>query len=130
MVYKRTARKHSKSASKSRRRRRRGGDDIETGPSDARLLEEGRSPSPPPTFPPPMTDKQRMAIHEQVSRTNPFNLDDAADAAEKGELPHGWQAGGRRRRRKTNKRKSSKRGKKHSNKTYKKKSLFDQLFGL
>jgi hypothetical protein len=128
MVYKRTARKHSKSASKSRRKR--GGDDIETGPSDARLLEEGRSPSPPPppppTFPLPMTEAQRMAIQrEQLSRTY-----DLADAAEKGELYHGWQAGGRRRRRKTNKRKSSKRGKKHSNKTYKKKSLFDQLFGL
>ncbi len=126
MVYKRTARKHSKSASKSRRRRG-GDDDIESGPSDSRLLEEGRSPSPPPTFPSPILPHERMPPTKQASKPKIF---DPADSAEKGELPHGWQAGGRRRRRKTNKRKSSKRGKKHSNKTYKKKSLFDQLFGL
>jgi|TARA_B110000285_G_scaffold9355_1_gene9468 hypothetical protein len=131
MVYnKKTQRKRSKSASKSRARR---GGDIEDGkPADnvAQLMKPpSRSVS--PTNVPQSTYDQTMKSRAQSSL-----LFDSADAAEKGEAGPNLVGGKRRKGRKGTRksaRKSARKGRRSTRrhkKSTKKKSLFGKLFGL
>ena len=124
MVYNRkTQRKRSKSASKSRSRR---GGDIEDGKpaSNVSTLMKPPNRTPPPTYVPPTYIQTAMKSHTEVP---PFDVHDAAEKGLAG--PH--LLGGRRRkgRRTARRGKRSKRVRRHK-KTTKKKSLFGQLFGL
>ena len=129
MVYnKKTQRKRSKSASKSRRRR---GGDIEDGnpaPNVAALMKPpNRSIS--PTNLPPTYDQAMKSRTPTKSTTTSF---DVYDAAEKGQAGPNL-VGGRGRRRKG--RRSARRGKRskktrRGKRSTKKKSLFGKLFGL
>ena len=129
MVYnKKTQRKRSKSASKSRRRSR--GGDIEDGkpaPNVAALMKPPNRSSSPTNAPPP-TYAQTMK-----SRTSTTKPVDPYDTAEKGQanlvgpnLVGGKRRKGRRSARKGKRSKKTRKGKRST----KKKSLFGKLFGL
>jgi hypothetical protein len=104
-----------KPASKSRKRRRRGGDDVVEKFID---LEKGIREDPP--------EYGRTVSVRQNTSYDPLVAAEEGIAAPFGEN----LVGGKRRRKNTRRRRGSKRVKKHSNKTYKKKSIFEQLFGL
>ena len=138
MVYnKKTQRKRSKSASKSRRRSR--GGDIEEGKRD---MEDGKpAPNvaalmkPPnrslsPTNAPPPTYAQTMKYRRPTTPTT--QSFDVYDAAEKGQAGPNLVGGKRRKGKRSKKTRKGKRSKKtrKGKKSTKKKSLFGKLFGL
>jgi hypothetical protein len=124
---KKTQRKRSKSASKSRARR---GGDIEDGKPAENVAELMKPPSrsSSPTNVPQSTYTQPM----KSRTTQSFNL---ADAAEKGLAGPNLVGGKRRKGRKSTRkgRKSTRKGRRSARrhkKSTKKKSLFGKLFGL
>ena len=143
MVYnKKTQRKRSKSASKSRRRSR--GGDIEDGkpaPHVAALMKPPNRSISPTNAPLPTYDQAMNSRRPTTSTTKPV---DPYDAAEKGQADFvgpNLVGGKRRKGKRSKKRRKGKRSKKtrkgkrskktrKGKKSTKKKSLFGKLFGL
>lgn len=127
MVYRKKTYKRKTNTNRSlKSRRRKGGEETGDVP---RLLEEGRSPSPPPVQQEPTPNPPYKPVERPNSRVSFY----VPSPEETGDT----LVGGRRRinsKRRKNKRRKSKRrktsGNKKVKKTYKKKSLFHRIFGL